>query len=165
MDEKTSRTALVWIWISILVVLLDQYSKYWITSHLQLHEGWDLVPSLRLFLGHNTGAAFSMLEGQPILAMYLFSSFAALVVLGLLFWLFCLSASSRWVSVSITLILGGAIGNLIDRVRFGYVVDFIDIYVNQWHWPIFNIADAAICIGAAMLAIDAIWLSAKREKS
>ena len=165
MNEKTSRTALWWIWISVLVVLLDQYSKYWITTHMQLHEAWDLMPSVRLFLGYNKGAAFSMLEGNPVLALYLFTSFATLVVLGLLFWLFCLSASSRLVSVGITLILGGAVGNLIDRIRFGYVIDFIELYVQDWHWPIFNVADTAICIGAAILAIDAIWLSARRVKS
>jgi signal peptidase II len=164
MSEGTSRTALVWIWISIVIILLDQWSKYSITAHFQLHESYDLTSFMRLVLAHNKGAAFSMLGHSPKLALYLFSTIASMVVLGLLFWLFCLSASSRWLSVSITLILGGAIGNLIDRVRFGYVVDFIDIYVNQWHWPAFNVADTAICVGAVMIMIDAIWLSSTRVK-
>lgn len=164
-SKNSSRTALVWIWISLLVILLDQYSKYWITSNFQLHESFDLMPFLRVFVDHNKGAAFSMLAQYPDLAFYLFSSFSALVVMGLLFWLFTLQSSSRWVAVSIALILGGAIGNLIDRVQYGYVIDFIDVYVNQWHWPIFNIADSAVCIGAFMLVIDVIWLSQKRVKS
>ncbi len=164
-SNSSSRTALVWIWISLLVILLDQYSKYWISNTIQLHDSYDLIPYLRLFLDHNTGAAFSMLAQYPHLALYLFSSFSALVVMGLLFWLFTLQSSSRWVAVSISLILGGAIGNLIDRVRFGYVIDFIDVYVNQWHWPIFNIADSAVCVGAVMLVIDIIWLSRNRVKS
>ncbi len=164
-SESSSRTALVWIWISVLVILLDQYSKYWVTHQLQLHESYDLMPFLRLFLDHNQGAAFSMLAQYPRLALYFFSSFSALVVMGLLFWLFTLQSSSRWVSVSIALILGGAVGNLIDRIQFGYVIDFIDVYVNQWHWPIFNIADSAVCVGAFMLVIDVIWLSKDRVKS
>jgi len=165
MNERSTGTALVWIWVSLLVILIDQGSKYWISAHFDLYESLDLMPFLRLFLSHNKGAAFSMLGSSPVLAFYLFSTFSALVVMGMLFWIFCLQASNRWLSVSLTLILGGAVGNLIDRVRFGYVVDFIDVYVNQWHWPTFNIADSAICVGAAMLIIDAIWLSANREKS
>jgi signal peptidase II len=162
MNVSKSKTALLWIWVSILVVLLDQYSKYWVSTHLQIHESQDLLPSLRLFLDHNSGAAFSMLAKSPHLALYLFSSFSAMVVMGLLFWLFTLQSSSRWVAVSISLILGGAVGNLIDRIRLGYVIDFIDVYVNAWHWPIFNVADSAVCVGACMLIIDVIWLSAKR---
>lgn len=161
-SKSSSRTALVWIWISLLVIFLDQYSKYWISNNYELHVSYDLMPYLRLFLDHNTGAAFSMLAQYPELAKYLFSSFSALVVMGLLFWLFTLQSSSRWVAVSISLILGGAVGNLIDRVRFGYVIDFIDVYVNQWHWPVFNIADSAVCVGAVMLVIDIIWLSRNR---
>ncbi len=165
MNNGQSRSALVWIWISILVVLLDQYSKFWMSSHLALHESWDLIPHLRLFLSHNQGAAFSFLGSKPMLALYVFSSFSALVILGLLFWLYCAPASSRLLSVSITLILGGAIGNLMDRIRFGYVVDFIDVYIQDWHWPIFNIADSAICVGAVLLAIDSLGSSFRREPS
>jgi signal peptidase II len=147
------------------VVLLDQYTKYWISARLQIHEAWELMPSFQFFLSHNKGAAFSFLGDKPELALIVFSSFASLVILGLLFWLFTLSSKSRWIAVSITLILGGAVGNLIDRIRFGYVVDFIDIYVKHWHWPTFNVADIAICVGAVMLAIDAIWLGSKRESN
>lgn len=163
-SERSSRTALVWIWISIVVILLDQYSKYWISTNFQIHDSFDLMPYLRVFVDHNKGAAFSMLAQSPDLAFYLFSSFSALVVMGLLFWLFTLQSSSRWVAISIAFILGGAVGNLIDRVRFGYVIDFIDVYVNQWHWPIFNIADSAVCVGALMLVIDIIWLSRESVK-
>lgn len=163
-SKSSSRTALVWIWISLLVIGLDQYSKDWISHQFQLHDTYDITSFLRLYLAHNKGAAFSMLAEYPKLALYVFSSFSALVVMGLVFWLFTLQSSSRWVAVSISLILGGAIGNLIDRIRYGYVIDFIDVYVNEWHWPIFNIADTAVCIGAVMLVIDIIWISRNRVK-
>lgn len=165
MKKGRTRTGLLWIWISILVVALDQYSKYWMTTHFQLHEAQDLYPNIRLVLAHNKGAAFSMLSEHPHLALYLFSTTAALVIMGLFFWLFTMAASARWVAVSVSLLLGGAIGNLVDRVRFGYVIDFIDVYVDQWHWPVFNIADVAICLGAVMLVIDVIWLSGKKVLS
>lgn len=165
MDKGQSKTALAWIWISILVVLLDQTSKFWMSSHLALHESWDLIPHLRLFLSHNTGAAFSFLGSKPLLAFYFFSSFSVLVIIGLLIWLYRAPASSRLFSVALTLIIGGAIGNLIDRIRFGFVVDFIDVYVGNWHWPIFNVADSAICVGAVLLAIDSLESSFQREKS
>jgi signal peptidase II len=158
-SDSQSRTALLWIWIALLVVVLDQYTKYWVSQHFQLHEALDVLPSLRLLHEHNTGAAFSLLAESPKVALYFFSSISALVIMGLLAWLFTLSASSRWVAVSVSLVLGGAVGNLIDRVRFGYVIDFIDVYVNQWHWPVFNVADMAICVGAVMLVIDVMFLS------
>lgn len=165
MDKGQSKTALIWIWISILLVMLDQYSKFWMSSHLALHESWDLIPHVRLFLSHNQGAAFSFLAAQPLLAFYFFSSFSVLVIIGLLIWLYRAPASSRLFSIAITLIIGGAIGNLIDRIHLGFVVDFIDIYVEDWHWPTFNVADIAICMGAVLLAIDSIGSSFQREKS
>lgn len=159
------KTALSWIWVSVLVIILDQLSKYWVSANFDLHETLRLVPNFSLYLAHNYGAAFSMLRESPELAMVLFSIFAGIVVLGLTIWLYFIPAHARWLAVSITLILGGAMGNLIDRVRLGYVVDFFDFFVGAWHWPTFNVADIAICIGAAMMIIDVIFFKEKAEKA
>ena len=105
---------------------------------------------------YNEGAAFSFLAGQGGWQRWLFSLFA-LAICGLLgWWLRRLPANAAWLGSAYSLVIGGALGNLLDRLMYGHVVDFIDVYVGQWHWPAFNLADSAICIGAVMIVLDGL---------
>ena len=159
-----SKTGLSWIWVGMLVIVLDQLSKFWIATRFDLHESYTLLPFFGLYLAHNSGAAFSLMHDSPELAKIVFSSVAGAVTLGLTIWLYYIPARLRWTAISIALILGGAVGNLIDRVRFGFVVDFFDLFVGAWHWPIFNVADIAIDVGAAMMIIEIIFFNKHREQ-
>lgn len=151
-------SSLNWLWLSVLVIILDQITKYLVTHNLQLYQVDPVMPGLNLTLVHNVGAAFSFLSGAGGWQRWFFVALSSIVSIGIVVWLARTPGSQRWLAGSLSLILGGAIGNLIDRVRFGYVVDFIDVYFQQWHWYTFNAADSAISIGAVILVIDTIWL-------
>ncbi|MFQ5661316.1 MAG: signal peptidase II [Gammaproteobacteria bacterium] len=146
-----------WLWLSLLVVLLDQLTKAMATQLLQYHEAVVIVSGFNLTLVHNSGAAFSFLRDASGWQRWFFSILSIGVSFAILVWLYTLPARRRWLACSLALILGGAIGNLWDRVMLGYVIDFIDIYYRHWHWPAFNIADSAITVGAMMLIIDTFW--------
>lgn len=148
-----------WIWVAILVLLIDQVSKHYITLNWRYHELKEVLPFLNIYLDYNRGAAFSFLTELPNLAFWLFSSVAVIMSIVLTVWMYRLERQYIWLSVSLAFILGGAIGNLIDRIRFGHVIDFISFHVGTWHFAIFNIADVAISCGAAMLAVEILWRS------
>ena len=147
---------LKWLWLSGLVLVLDQASKWIMTSWLSLYETVAVMPFFNLTMAHNTGAAFSFLAQAGGWQRWFFAAVAAIVSVVLLVWLKRLTATAKLEAVSISLILGGAIGNLVDRISLGYVVDFLDFYnyYGSYHFPAFNIADSAICIGAVLLIID-----------
>ena len=149
------RSALRWVWLAVGVVLLDQVSKQIATATLKLYHPVHVAPSVNLTLMHNTGAAFSMLNQAGGWQRWLFVALGVIISTVILWWLRRLPAERRWLACALSLILGGALGNVIDRVFLGYVVDFIDVYYRGWHWPAFNIAYSAITIGAVMLLIDA----------
>lgn len=153
--SKQQRSALYWLWLSALVIVLDQITKALANSYLILHEFIAIAPFFNLTLAYNEGAAFSFLSDAGGWQRWFFTVLAIGVSAMLVVWLKRLSPNEKFMAVALALILGGAIGNLIDRVIFGYVIDFIDIYYHQAHWPAFNIADSAISIGAVMLLIDA----------
>ncbi len=142
-----------WFALAGSVVLLDQLSKTWISSSFRLYESRELLPMLSLTLMHNEGAAFSMLSEQGGWQRWFLTVLAAGLSILIVVWMLRLPVRARIQGVALALILGGALGNLIDRLRFGYVVDFIDVYVDDWHWPAFNIADAAITVGAVVLIV------------
>ena len=142
--------------ISLLVTLLDQLSKSWVVQHFIEHEVVEVWPVFNLTLAYNAGAAFSFLAGAGGWQQYLFVGLALIVSLVLVVWLARLDASRRLEAWGLSLILGGAVGNLIDRLMLGKVVDFL-----QWHWgahyfPSFNLADSAITLGVVLLLLD--WL-------
>jgi signal peptidase II len=114
---------------------------------------YPVVPGFNLTLLYNTGAAFSLLDEASGWQRWLFTGITVIVGIGIVIWLATLDAGQRWAPLALALILGGALGNLIDRVYLGYVVDFIQIYYDRWSWPAFNLADSAICVGAVMLII------------
>ncbi len=144
-----------WLWLSVMVVVIDQLTKALASEMLALYEAVPVLPGFNLTLMHNTGAAFSFLSDEGGWQRWFFATVAVVVSAMLVLWLRRLSPGQRWLSVAIALVIGGALGNLWDRFMLGYVIDFIDVYAGHWHWPAFNIADSAITVGAAMLLIDA----------
>lgn len=155
---------LKWLWLSGLIIVLDQASKLFMASWLSIAETRAIIPFFNLTMAHNTGAAFSFLSQAGGWQRWFFVGLALAISSGLLVWLKKL-AKTKMEAISISLILGGAIGNVIDRLLLGYVIDFIDVYYGTYHWPAFNIADSAICVGAALLIIDSFRAKPDQEKA
>jgi signal peptidase II len=150
-------SAIKWVWLSIAIVILDQITKYYISHHFNLYESLRVMPGVSITYVHNTGAAFSFLSDAGGWQRWLFVTLSSAISLLLIFWLKKHPGKRIWLAVALALILGGAVGNLIDRVYLGYVIDFVDVYYGKWHWPAFNVADSAISIGVVMLIIDSFW--------
>jgi signal peptidase II len=148
-----------WLLVSVVVIVLDQLSKAAISSHLVYGESFAVMPFFNLVLAHNTGAAFSFLSDAGGLQRWLFSAIA-LVASAWIIWLLRKHQSQKLFCFALAFILGGAMGNLIDRIAYGYVVDFLDFYWGSAHFAAFNLADSAITCGAALL----IWDSFKGKK-
>jgi len=146
----------VWKWygLALLVLVLDQVSKTWFSANLEYARPWVITDFFNFTLLHNTGAAFSFLSDSGGWQRWFFSVIAAVVSVVLVVWLARLDAAKRCEAAALGLVLGGALGNLMDRVQFGYVVDFIVVHYQSNYWPAFNIADSAICVGAVLLLID-----------
>lgn len=144
----------LWLGLAALLVLLDYWTKHLATQNLTLYRPLPITSWLNLTLAHNEGAAFSLLADQGGWQRWFFSVVAVGISAVLLVWLWRLPDRSRLLPVAISLVLGGAIGNLIDRIRFGYVVDFIDLHYQGEHWPAFNLADSVIVLGVILLLIE-----------
>ena len=156
--ENNGKSPLTWLWLSVVVVVLDQVTKSWAAAHFSyLGQSVEVLPVFNLVLAHNYGAAFSFLSAADGWQRWFFSAVAIVVGVVLVVWLKRLPSSNRWMAVSLTLILGGALGNLYDRLTLGYVIDFLDFHWGNHHFPAFNVADSGITVGAVMMAIDAIW--------
>ena len=149
-----SRFARYWFLLSIVVILLDQWSKWLAEISLIPYQPVPVLPLFNFTLAYNTGAAFSFLSDAGGWQRWFFISLTVIVVAVLVNWLWRMRAEERLQAASISLVLGGAIGNLIDRVWLGHVIDFLDVYYGSYHWPIFNIADSAITVGVVLLIID-----------
>lgn len=147
--------------IAVLVIALDQATKWLMLTGLDLANSPITVTSFfNLVLVWNRGVSFGMFNDAGVAGPWILSAVAVAVVLGLLWWL---RQAESWLSTTaLGLVIGGAIGNVIDRFRFGAVVDFLDVHVAGYHWPAFNVADAAICIGAGLLLLDGL-LSPERQ--
>jgi signal peptidase II len=150
------KNSLMWLLLSLIILILDQITKTWVSTHLSFNQPINILPYFDLRLLHNTGAAWSILADQGGWQRWFLSLLAIIVSIVIMVWLTRLDSKQRWLACALALILGGALGNVMDRIIYGYVVDFIDIYYQAWHWPAFNIADIGISIGAVMLLIDAI---------
>ncbi|MEK7696765.1 MAG: signal peptidase II [Pseudomonadota bacterium] len=144
------------LWIAVAVLLLDQATKQLALARLALHEPVALLPFLDLTLVYNKGAAFGFLSSASGW-QNVFFIVVALIACGVILYLLR-RTRDRLLAVALVLVLGGAIGNLVDRLIYGYVVDFVDVYYQNWHWPAFNVADSAITVGAILIALDAIGI-------
>lgn len=153
-QQDISGSKLRWLWLAGLVIALDLGTKALASSMLTYGVPVPVMPMFNLTLLHNTGAAFSFLAGESGWQRWFFVSLAAVVSVVLVRWLKSLQVNETWSAIAIVLILGGALGNVYDRVVHGYVVDFLHFYWNDYHFPAFNIADTAITIGAGMMILD-----------
>jgi signal peptidase II len=140
-----------WLWVAILVWLADRYTKTWAIDHLIAYQPFRILPIFNLTLAFNTGAAFSFLHTASGWQHWLLGGLALIASIVMLVWLYQWSIRAWFPSIALCCILGGALGNLWDRIAYGHVIDFIDFHMGDWHWPIFNLADSSICVGAFML--------------
>lgn len=147
---------LSWLWLSLLVLVIDQASKIYFEGKLEMFQQIVVIPDLFSWtLAYNTGAAFSFLADSSGWQRWLFALIAIVVSAVLVVWLKRLGRNETWLAVALALVLGGALGNLYDRIAYGHVIDFILVHwQNQWYFPAFNFADSAITVGAVMLALD-----------
>lgn len=151
-----------WLLWAMIIVLIDQMTKYWIGNLLYHEQMMPITPFFNLVLVYNQGAAFGLFAEASGWQFYLFTTLA-LGISVILLLLLHKHHQEIWLSRALSLILGGAIGNVIDRFLHGHVIDFIDIYYQHYHWPAFNVADSAICVGAALLMLES-FLTQKMKR-
>lgn len=162
-----------WLWLSLLVLVLDQSTKQWAEAALELYRPLAVLPFFDLTLMYNKGAAFSFLSSQGGWQRWFFIALATVITLVLVGWLKRLKSGEGALAAALSLVIGGAVGNVLDRILFGHVIDFIDVYyvaesclpffgavitneAVQCHWPAFNIADSAITLGVIILLLDTL---------
>ncbi len=152
MLKKTWKdTGLSYLWLTLLVFVLDWGTKEAANYYLTAYVPRPVFPFFNLTLAYNTGAAFSFLDNRAAWSNTMFAAIALGVSLAILLWLARSPRREKMTGIGLTVILGGALGNLWDRVRYEHVIDFLDFYVSQWHWPVFNLADTAVSIGAFLI--------------
>ena len=152
---------LKWLWLSLGVIVLDQAAKQIAEAMLPPHQAVEVLPFFDWYLTYNSGAAFSFLAGAGGWQRWFFTIVAVVISAVILQWLRKLPRDETLTAASLSLILGGAIGNLIDRLYLGHVVDYIQVWLGSYPWPAFNVADAAISIGAVMLILSSFAGSRK----
>lgn len=159
------RSALIWLWLALAVILLDQATKQLAEALLSYGQPVYLLPVLDFTLLYNPGAAFSFLADQGGWQRWFFTAISVAVSLMLMVWMKRLPREQIWLPVALALILGGAIGNLFDRMVYGHVIDFISVHWDRAYFPAFNIADSAITVGALMMAVDVVreFLQERRQ--
>ncbi len=151
------RNGLIWLVLSVVLLALDQISKSVVVAQMKLGQSIDILPVFNFTYVHNYGAAFSFLSDAGGWQSYFFSTIAISISGLLIYWLKKLPATNKLLCLAYALVLAGAIGNLVDRLIYGYVIDFLHVYYQQWDFPVFNIADVAISMGAALLLLDAFY--------
>lgn len=159
---------LKYLWISLSVIIADQLTKWLASSQLEYHQAVSVFPYFEWYLSHNPGAAFSFLSDAGGWQRWFFTLLAIVISIVLIIWIKKLPSSEKLTATSLALILGGAIGNLIDRLLYGYVIDFIQVWLGSYPWPAFNIADSAISVGAVILLATGIlspYLDKSNEKN
>jgi signal peptidase II len=151
----TSRSLLFWLLLAAVIIVADQFTKTLILGHFQLGDSKFITSFFNVVRVHNTGAAFSFLAGASGWQRYFFIGLG-LVAAGFIVWMLKKYPGQTLFCLAVTLIMGGALGNVIDRMLHGYVVDFIQVHWGGWYFPSFNIADSAITVGAILLILDEI---------
>ena len=147
----------LWLLVIALVITIDQITKYYAVSYLSPYDSYQIGSMLSFTLAYNTGAAFSFLVNTGLWHHWFLAIFSATVSLILIILLIRMPSDDKLQAAAISCIVGGALGNLYDRLFLGYVIDFIDVYYRNHHWPIFNLADSFICIGAFLLLCKKNW--------
>lgn len=151
---ETTHPQQKWLWVSLLVIALDQATKQIAEAYLVPHQAVNVLPYFDWYLTYNPGAAFSFLADAGGWQRWFFTIVAILVSGFIFHWLRNLSREETWTAIPLSLILGGAVGNLIDRLYLGHVIDYIQVWLGSYPWPAFNIADAAISVGIVLLIIS-----------
>ena len=154
----------VWLGVSVVVIWLDMHTKQLASEALELYRPLEIFSWLNITLAHSYGAAFSFLSDAGGWQRGFFVALASVVSIVLLVWLLRLPRREWRTALGLALVLGGAIGNLVDRVQLGYVIDFIDVHFGGWHYPAFNVADSSITCGVIMLLLDALVLGRGKER-
>jgi signal peptidase II len=152
------------LWIAAVVFVSDQLSKFAVADYLTRHGDVQLTSFLNFALVHNTGAAFGFLSSASGWQNIFFIVVASVACIFILWMSWRLKADDLVLGAGLMLVLGGAAGNLTDRLLHGYVIDFVDVFYRAWHWPAFNVADSAITVGAVLLIIDAFGLSQRKNQ-
>jgi signal peptidase II len=152
-----------YVWMAVVVFILDQATKWLAVVYIGPHGVIEVMPFFDLVLVHNTGAAFGFLSQAGGWQHFFFVAVAIIISTVILVMTYRLGAKDRLLAVALMLVLGGALGNLVDRLRVGYVVDFLDVHYHAWHWPAFNVADSAITIGALLLILDAFGVRGQAQ--
>ena len=152
-SKKSSGALLPWLAIALIVILLDQFTKTLILGHFQLHDSRTVTSFFNLVRVHNSGAAFSFLAGASGWQRWFFVGLGIAASMFIV-WLLRSHGGQRLFGWALALILGGAVGNVVDRLLHGYVVDFIQVHAGGWYFPSFNVADSAITVGAVLLILD-----------
>lgn len=161
-DNKVLNSGLRWLWIAILVIVIDRASKIWVLQELTPYEALRVLPIFNLTLAFNKGAAFSFLHHGHGWQTLFFCSLAFVVCAVIFVWLYRSQSDEYLSNCALSLIVGGALGNVWDRLSYGHVIDFFEFHLGEWHFAIFNIADSAICVGAFLLFLNWV-ITANRE--
>lgn len=156
MPEQIKNSALRWLWLAALIVVLDQATKIWAENVLSAGGPIEVLSWFNFSLAYNRGAAFSFLAAAGGWQRYFFLGIGLVAVIIIVAWLQRLRADEQMTALGLVSILGGAVGNLIDRALYGHVIDFIDWHYAGWHWPAFNIADSAILVGAVLVVLSSL---------
>ncbi|QLK88461.1 lipoprotein signal peptidase [Arsenophonus endosymbiont of Aphis craccivora] len=162
MKNPICSTGLRWLWLTAVILIVDLGSKQLILNNFQLYEAIPLMPYFNLAYAQNPGAAFSFLADKGGWQRWFFALVTIVICVVLLVMMYRQSVNKKLSNIAYALVIGGALGNLCDRLVHGFVVDFIDFYVGDWHWPTFNIADMAICLGAVLIILGSFINTAKK---
>lgn len=154
MIKNVMNTGLSWLWLTLVCLVVDQITKYLVVDSMELYQEIEVLSFFYITYVQNPGAAFSFLADQGGWQRWFFTAVAAIASVIFVVWLAKTSKEQKLLSIAFALLLSGALGNLIDRVLFGYVIDFLDFYIGNYRWPAFNVADSMIFIGAGLMIFD-----------
>jgi len=154
MIKNAMNSGLSWLWLTLLCLVVDQITKQYVANSMELYQSIEVLSFFNITYVHNLGAAFSFLADQGGWQRWFFTAIAAIASVIFVVWLAKTPKDQKILSIAFALLLSGALGNLIDRVLFGYVIDFLDFYIGSYRWPAFNVADSMIFIGAGLMIFD-----------
>lgn len=165
MSIDSNKSPLMWLWITVIFLVIDQITKHLVAGNMALYESFNVLPFFNITYAQNPGAAFSFLADQGGWQRWFFTAIASIASVVFLVWLKRTPSNQPILAAALACMLSGALGNLIDRALFGYVIDFLDFHWQGNHFPTFNIADSIIFIGAGLMIIDSFKQEQSKEES